>query len=300
MVVHARSQAGTDWLDRADGMLGPAKTVQLSAGTLRFRERGQGRTLLFLHGLLVNGLLWRRVVDLLADRFRCVTPDLPLGSHVLPLNVDADRSLFGLAALVAEFMEVLHLDDVIVIGNDSGGAVSQALAIRHARRISGMVLTPSDCYENFLPPLFRYLQIGSRFPGFIWLAAQLLRVKPFRRLPLAFGWLSKRPVPHELLDVYLEPTLKDASIRADVQGVLRAISNRDTLALAQEFPGCGKPVLLAWSKEDRIFTWRYAEKLAQDFPNARLVAIDDAYTFVPEERPEQLANLIADFAAPPP
>jgi pimeloyl-ACP methyl ester carboxylesterase len=276
--------------------LGVAQDVELSMGTVRVRQRGSGPPLVLIHGLLVNGLVWRKVVPALANRFRCITPDLPLGAHWLPLRSHADRSLFGLAALVTELLEVLNLEDVILVGNDSGGAICQAVVVRHPKRIDRLVLTSSDCYENYLPPIFRYLQVGARIPGFLWLAAQLLRIPAFQRLPITFGWLTKRPVDVSILSAYLRPTQSSREVRADTQKVIAQISSKHTLEIARGFGAFVRPVLLAWSKEDRVFPWRYAERLARDFPNARRVAIENAYSFVSEDQPERLVELIVEFA----
>lgn len=116
--------------------------------------------------------------------------------------------------------------------------------------------------------------------------------------PLAFGWLSKRPVPADVMTSYLRPMWRDAAIRRDLGKLLRGIDNRHTLAAAERFPGVTVPVLLAWAREDRLFPLRLGERLNELFPNARLETIDDSYTFAPEDQPEQLAELIASFAGP--
>jgi pimeloyl-ACP methyl ester carboxylesterase len=82
--------------------LGNPRDVTLDQGTIRYRERGSGQPIVFVHGLLVNGDLWRKVVPGLARDFRCITPDWPLGSHELPMKPDADLSPPALAKLIAE------------------------------------------------------------------------------------------------------------------------------------------------------------------------------------------------------
>ena len=104
-----------------------------------------------MHGLLVDGRLWRKVTPLLEDRFRCIVPELPLGSHPEPLNPDADLSPRGWRAIVAGFLEGLDLRDVTLVGNDTGGAISQITAANHPERIGRLLLTNCDAFENFLP-----------------------------------------------------------------------------------------------------------------------------------------------------
>src|SRR5215472_12642658 len=101
------------------------KEVSLPEGTVRYSDQGTGPTLVFIHGLLANRLLWSRVIPRLVSHFRCVAPDLPLGAHAVPLHSDADLSPLGVAQLVADFLEALDLHEVTLIGNDTGGAICQ-------------------------------------------------------------------------------------------------------------------------------------------------------------------------------
>src|SRR5436305_10266876 len=169
------------------------KDIELSAGTIRYRDTGQGPTIVFVHGLLVDGNLWRKVVPQLEGRFRCIVPDLPLGSHTLPMKPSADLSPPGIAGLIGEFLEKLDLRDVTLVANDTGGALTQILmasdGVAGTGRIGRVVLTPCDAFENFLPPMFRPLQLLARVPGAVYPVVQQLRMPAMRRLPLAFGWL---------------------------------------------------------------------------------------------------------------
>src|SRR3954463_10341635 len=90
-------------------------TTELDAGTIHYRESGSGPTIVFAHGLLVNGTLWRKVTPLLEDRFRCVVPDLPLGSHSKPMSADADLTPPGVARILADFMAALDLEKVTLV-----------------------------------------------------------------------------------------------------------------------------------------------------------------------------------------
>jgi pimeloyl-ACP methyl ester carboxylesterase len=275
--------------------LGEARELRLPQGTIRYREVGEGKPIVFVHGLLVNGLLWRKVAPLLAGEARCIVPDWPLGSHELSLAPGADATPGGIAKLVADFIAALELEDVTLVGNDSGGAISQLVITRHPERIGRLVLTNCDAYENFLPPLFRYLQWIARVPGLPRIALQSLRVPALRHLPTAYGALVKRRLPREIEDAYVGPILRDAGVLRDTTAFLRGIDKRETLAAAERFGEFDKPVLLAWAPEDRSFKLRYAEQMAAAFPNARIETIADSKTFVPEDQPERLAELIGTF-----
>ena len=92
----------------------------MPAGTLEYRERGTGPVLVFVHGAAVNGDLWRKVVPALAAAHRCIALDVPLGGHSIALDGEPDLSLFGVAAIVADFLEALDLTEVTIVGNDTG------------------------------------------------------------------------------------------------------------------------------------------------------------------------------------
>src|SRR6266567_810028 len=271
--------------------LGTVHEVTLPAGRIRYHERGQGPPVVFVHGLLVNADLWRAVVPpVAAAGYRCIAPDWPLGAHELPVP-DADLSPPGVAALLAAFLDRLDLDDVTVVANDTGGAITQLLITRHPERVGRVVLTPSDSLERFFPPVFAPLPKLARIPGSMWLRARALQ-----RLPFTFGWVAKRPIPPAIVDSYLLPSRRDRAVRRDLRRFLRGVHHRHTLVAARSLPQFTKPVLLAWAAEDRLFPLELAHRLAALLPHATVVTIPDSYTFVPEDQPELLARLVVDFA----
>jgi pimeloyl-ACP methyl ester carboxylesterase len=273
--------------------------VTVEQGTVAYSETGpqEAPAIVLVHGAFVDGGLWREVVPRLEGSYRCVIPDLPLGSHRTPMAAGADLSPPGLAKLIADFLEALRLDRVTLVGNDTGGAICQLVVTRHPERIGRLVLTPCDAYEDFFPPAFRYLQLLARVPGGIGAVAHSMRVPAVRRAPLAYGWLSKRRIPSEVLAGWTEPIIRDPAIRRDARAVLRGISNRYTLEAAQRLAAFDGRTMLAWATEDRFFKPANAERLAADIPGSRLEWIEDARTFVSEDQPERLAALIAEFAA---
>jgi pimeloyl-ACP methyl ester carboxylesterase len=279
--------------------LGDVKEVSLPQGTIRYRERGNGEPIVFVHGLLVNGDLWRKVVPTLAKDFRCITPDWPLGSHELPMKADADLSPAGLAKLIDDFLAALDLRNVTLVGNDSGGALSQIVVTQHPERIGRLVLTPCDAFEVFPPRTFKYLGVVARIPGALWQLAQSQRIRPLRRLPIAFGWLTKRPLDRQISDSYVRPAMSSGDVRRDTAKFIRSISPEYTLEAGRKLPQFQRPVLLAWAAEDKFFDMALGQRLAAAFPNARLEVIDASRTFVPEDNPAKLAELIAAFAREP-
>ena len=270
--------------------------IELSAGTIRYRDSGSGPPIVFIHGLLVDGTLWRKVVPKLEDRFRCLVPDLPLGSHTVPMKPSADLTPPGIARLIGEFLDKLDLEDVTLVANDTGGALTQILMAENPRRVARVVLTPCDSFDNFLPPMFRPLQWSARLPGAIYPIGQSLRLPLARRSPLAFGWLAKRRIPNDVTAAWLRPGQTDKGVRRDVARVLKGIDSRYTNEAAERLRGFDRPVLIAWAPEDRFFPLEHARRLAELLPDARIEEVPDSYTFVSEDQPERLAQLVGEFA----
>jgi pimeloyl-ACP methyl ester carboxylesterase len=211
--------ADPDSFERA---LGPLRTASLSSGSLRYRDHGSGVPVVFLAGLVLASGFWRRVVPALTQPVRAIVPDLPLGAHTISMRSDADLSPTGIADLIPELLDTLDLSEAVIVGNDTGGAIAKLLATRHPERVSALVLTPCECFENFLPPIYRYLQVLAHVPGALWPLVQSMRLTSIRRLPIAFGWLTKQPLDRHAYDSFLTPGLTNRGVRRDTAKVLRA------------------------------------------------------------------------------
>lgn len=279
--------------------LGPLRTVGLSAGPLGYRDRESGDgsrvPVLFLAGLVLSSGFWRRLVPALEQPLRAIIPDLPLGAHTMAMRRDARLSPTAIADLLVELLDVLGVQEAVVVGNDTGGVMAKLLATRHPERVAALVLTPCECFENFLPPIYRYLQACAFLPGAMWPLVQTMRFSTVRRLPIAFGWLTKGPLEQAAFDQYLKPGLTSRAVRHDTAKVLRAIHPRYTLQADTALARFQRPALIAWASEDRVFPQRHGERLAQTLPHAELVSIMDSYTYIPEDQPAVLASHIDRF-----
>src|SRR3954451_15802457 len=185
------------------------------AGLLEYRERGDGPAMVFAHGAGVNGDLWRKVAPELADRYRCIVPDLPLGGHSLPLPEGSDCSLFGQANILADFLEALDLSDVTLVGNDTGGAISQAVVTSRPERIGRLVLTSCDAFDNYPPKAVAYLKPTSHVPPALWLLTHAVQAKSIQRLPITYGWATHRPIEPEIMESFVGDLTRDAGLRRD-------------------------------------------------------------------------------------
>jgi pimeloyl-ACP methyl ester carboxylesterase len=275
--------------------LGTEHEVDLTGGRVRYRDRGEGPVVVFVHGALVHADLWRHVVPgLVAAGLRCVSPDWPLGAHAIPVP-DMALDPPGVAATIGEFLERLDLHDVTLVANDTGGGLTQILMATRPDRVARVVLTPCDAFESFFPPRFAYLPWLARVPGGLALLARAARWPGAQRLPYGFGDLTKRAVPADVMASYLGPLRHDSAIRADARRFLSQVHRRHTLAAAEALPGFDRPVLLVWAYEDRVFPIALAHRLAERLPDARVVGVGDCFALVPEDRPDTLVEEILEF-----
>jgi len=271
--------------------------LELTAGTIEYEDTGgSGSVLVLLHGLAMDGSLWRHVVRELRADHRCIVPTLPLGGHRRPMRADADLSLRGLGRIGTEFLEQLDLRDVTLVQNDHG--LAQVIAAGRPERVGRLVLTSEEAFDNYPPGLpGRALTLAARIPGGLNALAQPLRIRALRRLPVAFGWMTKRPIPHEVTDAWLRPLLTQRKIRRDLLKYLRAAERDDFLEAAEQLRSFDRPALVVWASEDRVMPPEHGRRLAELLPQGRLVEIADSYTLIPEDQPVELARAIREFVS---
>jgi pimeloyl-ACP methyl ester carboxylesterase len=278
--------------------LGVEEELTLPHGRLRYFRRGEGPPLVFAHGWLANANLWRKVVDRLADRFTCIALDLPFGAHRLAMDPDADLSPAGCGELIASALAALGLLDVTLVGNDSGGAYSQIALASDSERVARLVLNSCETpYSEFPPPPFHGLPTVAKDPQALGELLEALRDRALRSTPSAFGLLIKHPLPDIVSDSYALPCISDPAILHDTSKVFSSASTAPVQEAGRRLIADFKrPVLFAWSPEDQVFAPADAQRYSEALSDARIVFIEDAYSFTPEDQPDQLAEEIAKFA----
>jgi pimeloyl-ACP methyl ester carboxylesterase len=271
-------------------------TVDLPHGTLHYHEAGSGVPIVFLHGYLMGANLWDPVIELLEGEFRCLTPELPFGAHPTAMRPDADLTTAGVGRLVADFLQALSLHQVILVGNDSGGAIAQVVAARHPQHLGGLVLTSCDAFNNHPPNLFRPLIAAARVGALTPLLATL-KFRPVRSLPSAYGWLTHQQPPHELIDGWIANYLADKDVRRDTRRLIAALGDDAFMSqIAGELADFTNPVMLIWAADDKFFPVEHAQRLSSILPNARLELVEGSRTWEMRDQPGQTADLIGRFA----
>ena len=276
-------------------------TVDLEMGRIHYEEVGpaDGRPVVCVSGFVMGGSLWRELGTRLAARgMRCLMPDFPTGAQREPLAPKADVTPRGVARIVAAFLDALDLDDVVLIGNDSGGAISQVVAAHHPERLGALVLTNCDTFEHFPPSFFKALIPAAKLPGGLKAALMPLRTAAARRSPLGYGLLSHADVD-DLASEWVKPVLADDRVLDEVKRFTVAIDASLTIEAAERLKSFDKPILLAWGTDDKLFPPDHAERFAREVPGARLELIEKSRTFVMIDQPDRLAELVTEVAAVP-
>jgi len=271
-------------------------SVTLNTGTIHYEKSGpaDGRPVVFVHGYAMGSSLWRPLIERLSARgLQCVAPTWPLGAHAEPMREGAELTMESIAATVGDLLEALELTDVILVGNDTGGAIAQIVATSHAERLGALVLTSCDAFEHFPPPILKPFIAAAKLPAAFAAAAQPLRTKLGRRR--AYGALAHADIDALVVE-WLSPALSDKRIREDLRRFTASLKRESTVRAAERLPQFTKPALIAWSADDAFFPLEDGRRLAAALPDARFEVIEHARTFSMVDQPDVLADLIADFA----
>ncbi len=273
--------------------------VELSAGTIDYIDTcGAGPVVVLTHGLPMSPTQWRKVVPLLSG-YRCVLPTLPLGGHRIPMRPDADLTQFGVARLLGEFLERLDLQEVTLVLNDWGGG--QFLLTERfdgAERVARLVLVACEAFDNMPPGAAKPISVVAAVPGGVWLLLQLLRVRAIRDNRNAYGGMSVRGIPEDVLIGWFRPARESRAIRRDFAKFATGAPRRKTLlACSERLRDFDRPALVVWATEDRLMPREHGPRLAALLPQGRLVEIAESSTLVPEDQPERLAEVLTKFLA---
>jgi len=274
--------------------------LELSAGTIDYEDTGgSGPVIVFAHGLMMDGSQWRKVVEDLRSDYRCVLPTLPLGGHRHPMRADADLSMRGIAEMLGEFIERLDLREITLVMSDWGGP-QLLVGSRYDDRIARLVICSCEAFDN-VPPKgpAKLLPYIARVPGGIFAAVLPFRVDRLRRLPITYGYLSKQPVPREVMDRWFGPVLSQRGVRRDLGKYVRSAAQgrRELLGAARTLASFDRPALVVWAGEDRMMPIEHGRRLVELLPQGRLVEIPDSYTLLSEDQPARLTAHLREFLA---
>jgi len=268
---------------------GAARSVETPSGRISFVERGSGPVALFVHGVLLNGWLWRQQLQDLADLRRCIAPDL-LAHGSTEIDPHQDVSVTANAKMLSEFLDALKIDKVDLVGNDSGGGICQIFAALYPDRIRTLTLTNCDTHDNWPPEAFKpfvNMVASGQLPGTL---AAMLEDKNVYRSPEALGLAYEHPeaVTDETIETYLRPHLRDKQRTHDLERFVNAFDNAHTVRIESKLRAVEARALIVWADDDIFFDVKWSKWLENTLTNTtRRVELKGARIFFPEERAEQ-------------
>jgi pimeloyl-ACP methyl ester carboxylesterase len=268
------------------GTIRARRSIATPSGRIHYAEQGEGPVALFVHGVLLNGHLWRHQLAHLSDLRRCLAPDL-LAHGDTEIAPEQDVSVSANARMLVEFIDALEIDQVDLVGNDSGGGIAQIFAANHPERVRSLTLTDCDAHDNWPPAAFEPFLAMAAAGGLGGVLAAMVGDKRIYRAADALGPAYEHPeaVSDETIDTYLQPFLRSEQRTRDLQRFLAAFDCSHTLAIEARLRTLQAPTLIAWGTDDVYFDVRWSRWLEQTIPGVRRrVDLEGARLFFPEER----------------
>jgi pimeloyl-ACP methyl ester carboxylesterase len=276
------------------------RSVETASGKIAFVERGSGPAAVFLHGVLLNGYLWRHQLAALSDVRTCIAPDLLAHGHT-EIRPTQDVSSNANAAMLAQFLDARGLDRIDLVGSDSGGGIALIFAARYPQRVRTLTLTDCDAHDNWPPEAFKPFLAMAAAGGLADTLRAMIADKTLYRSPGALGPAYEKPDPvsDETIDTYLQPHVASPRRVADLERFLAAFDCAQTVAIEPRLKALRAPTLIAWRTDDIYFDAKWSHWLAATIPGTRRrVDVKGGRIFFPEERHQELnAELSAHWTA---
>ena len=264
-------------------------TAATRFGEISYLDLGAGPTALFVHGIATNAYLWRHVMDALSGQRRCIAIDLPLHGQS-PVTAEQDLSLAALAAGLDDFCEVLGLTGIDLVANDTGGAIAQIFAARYPQRLATLTLTNCDTVDNLPPeafkPIVELAAAGNLAPSAVSMFANL---EAAAQTSFASGYEHLDRIDRDVIRSYLQPCFGTIERARQFERLLVSLDVGDLQAVMPQLGELTVPTLVVWGTGDAFFDVSWAYWLRDTIPGTtRVVTVDGARLFFPEERPMDL------------
>jgi pimeloyl-ACP methyl ester carboxylesterase len=281
----------------ANESLATKYSVRTPSGRISYSEQGSGPVALFVHGVLLNGHLWRHQQTGLSDLRRTIAVDL-LAHGDTEIESDQNVSVTANAKMLNEFLDALNIDTVDVVGNDSGGGISQIFSALYPERVRSLTLTNCDTHDNWPPEAFKPFVAMVKAGGLRGTLEAMLSDKSIYRSPDALGLAYEHPenVTDETIESYLRPFLATEQRTRDLERFVEAFDNKHTTAIEPKLKSLMAPTLIVWGTDDIYFDVKWSRWLADTIPGTkRRVEFKDARIFFPEERSEEFNHELRRF-----
>jgi len=269
--------------------------ADVPSGRIAYVEQGQGPVAVFLHGVPLNGFHWRHVMAGIGDMRRCIALDL-MGLGYTEIAAGQDVSMVAQARMLLQFLDRLGIDRVDLVGNDTGGAITQIFAVEHPQRLRTLTLTNCDVHDNYPPkgilPLIEAARQGTlaaRYEG-------LLAAPDMARTRFAVAYADPGVLTDEVLRMYLEPVLANDQRKAAFHRYWLSFDPAVTVAIEPRLRALRLPTLVVWGTADAFLDVKWAQWLRDTIPGVvDVVQVPGAKLFFAEDRPQALIEPLRAF-----
>ena len=267
----------------------PDRHLDVGAGEVAYRRVGTGPDVLFVHGWPVSGATFRLLLPHLVDHVTCHVIDLPGSgssrfSEATPLSVEQH------IASVRRVIDLLALDQVAVVGHDSGGLIARHAIVGDPRvRALGLIDTEQT---GGLSWRFKIFLAARHLPGFATTLGWAVARPRLRRSQLVLGgaFEDRSLLDGEFDEFFLRPIHELPERRRAAVRLLRTFDVAHVDALASIHEQITVPVQLVWGEHDLFFPPDRTREMVSTFPDARLTIVPGAGLFSHEERPAAVAE----------
>jgi pimeloyl-ACP methyl ester carboxylesterase len=263
-----------------------SRSVEVDGIHLRWEQQGEGRPVVFVHGIPTSPRLWRHVVPRVGSSRSMAWEMVGYGASIEE-GEGRDISVAEQAEYLAAWMRAVGLDEgAVIVGHDLGGGVAQILAVRNPELVRGLVLTNTICYDSWPIPSVKAMRtMGSAVE---WLPDAVLRYNLYVGLFLR-GHDDLARAKESFGEHW--PYYQRAGAGAALMRQVRSLNVQDTLAVADRIPALNVPARLVWGAADRFQKIGYGYRLAYEL-GASMERIEGGKHFVPEDHPEPIARAV--------
>jgi pimeloyl-ACP methyl ester carboxylesterase len=260
------------------------RKIDTPSGSISYVEQGSGPVALFVHGVLLNGYLWRHQLEELKTLRRCIAVDL-LAHGDTTISETQDVSVTANAHMLAQFLDALKIEQVDLVGNDSGGGICQIFAALYPERIRSLVLTNCDAHDNWPPEPFKPFVSMVAAGGLPQTLSAMLANKSVYRTALGPAYERPEDVSDDTIGTYLKPHLRSPQRTADLARFVNAFDCRHTMQIEKPLRELQVPTLIVWGTDDIYFNLKWSHWLEEAIPGTkRRIEFKGARIFFPEER----------------
>lgn len=269
----------------------PDDFIEVEKGALAYRKVGKGPDVLFVHGWPVSGATYRRLIPFLSQHVTCHFIDL-VGAGNSRFENDSDISVAKSIEHVRHVVNHLNLNDVSLVGHDSGGMIAR-YAMAGDKRLRSMAMLDTEQPQG-MSREFKQVVMMRHIPGIEHILAWAIMKPKLRNHPLILGgcFTDLSLLDGEFEEFFLAPINKDRKRRRGVGAFLKSFEMHYMDNLHKTHRDIKVPVKWVCGEDDPFFPLEWSKGIVDTFENASVHVVPGVKLFAHEEKPQEVAEAI--------